>query len=168
MALQLNLAPNGYYAPPIAYPLRLWVGEETSVVGVLPKTATTVTATVYAQYQANVHLAIFSIPTGILNPGNATNLSPDGPVVTTTDSNGNVTTYQPDIVGLTNQPQTISVSVPTLKQHQQPTTFVVRLWVDHVVGGSIDNTDRKAGGSYTVSTNPNIPNAVFVKSVQVS
>jgi hypothetical protein len=61
LAIKLNLAPNGYLAPPGGYPVRLWQGFDLMVEGVLAPWVTSVSAKVKSEATstADVHAAIY-------------------------------------------------------------------------------------------------------------
>lgn len=130
MAISVNLAANGLFAPPGGYPAVLTQAAEWVAIGVLPKGYVSVSATVKAApgvttgggvapipnapTTADVHLALCSAPSA---PG-----GPDGPVVA-----------QADLLGVGSTQQTLTVNVPS----GPPQVYVVKLWADNFGGSSL-------------------------------
>lgn len=107
--LNVNLCPNFYLTPPSGYPVRLWIGGELTISAFLPKRIESVSADVYCESgSADVHMAIFSPPT-------------------TSNGDDQALVQQEDIEGLTNVPQTLTLTLPT---DVALSTYVLRLWVD--------------------------------------
>jgi hypothetical protein len=158
MPIAMNLSGNALFGVPGGYPVKLSALGQMSMTGIVPKGAASVSAAVYADKQANVHMAIYAMPTtatlGV--PGS------DGAIITDLDTQGVVSkTYQADIAGLLSTSQTLTLTMPTTKA---PTPYVLRLWVDGIVGTTVDTLDRDADGM----TTDEAPKPVGVNISQVS
>lgn len=60
--LRLNLAPNGYLAPSLGFPMKLGPQTEMEARGTIPLSLSTVTASFYADKQCDVHMALLCAP----------------------------------------------------------------------------------------------------------
>lgn len=59
---RLNFTANGYLAPPLGFPMKLGQVSEYEARGEVPKSTASVTATVYADKQCDVHVALLCAP----------------------------------------------------------------------------------------------------------
>ncbi|HJU21570.1 MAG TPA: hypothetical protein VJ891_03605, partial [Casimicrobiaceae bacterium] len=119
MAYNVNLCPNGYLTPPAGYPIRLWLGGELMLSGVVPKGAASISVTAKCEMgTANAHLAIFTAPT--TSGGN------DNGLVAEVDASLNASS------------QTMTLTIPSSSSTPPvaPATYVVRFWVDTITGSS--------------------------------
>lgn len=62
MAIRLNLSGNGYFASPSGWPLRLCQQTDLSASGTVSRRYSTISATLYADKEASVTMALYSAP----------------------------------------------------------------------------------------------------------
>lgn len=132
MPLSANLAGNAIYAVPGGYPITLWRGGDTTVVGVVPKWATSIEAVVASEpgvtpaadgedpadnapSTATVKVRLFDAPS------------------TSGGADGVAATDEEAIEGLTATEQTISIAAPT-GDGVAPVVYVFRLWAENLTG----------------------------------
>lgn len=159
MPVKVNLSGNGVLAPPGGYPLRLWSGGQTMIEGVVGKSVTSVSATLYTEAgTADIHLAIYSPPStaGGADEGRVEDLDPDDATIV-------LKAYQADAEEVGQTATTLELDMPT---NRTPQTYIVRLWVDNVTGRTEDDEDRDDDD--LTSDEPLIPTGVIVTAFEAA
>lgn len=127
--------------------------------GVVNKSVSKVSASLYVESGVcDAHLAIYAAPT--------TTGGSDGALLQDLDDDDAtivLKTYQSDAVGVGLVEKTLELDMPT---NRQPSTYIVRLWVDNLTGQTTETTDRDADSS--TSDEPAIPAGVQVTKIVVS
>jgi hypothetical protein len=144
--VKANYCANGYLSPPTGYPVRLYLGGDTLVSGVIPAGFTTVTAIVATESgTADVHLALYEMPSATGGD--------DGESVGTTDA-----------TGVTSAQQTLTIDIPVTSG--APTPYAFKLWIDGLSATVIDTTNRNSVAD--VSQQPKLYPGVNLYSIVVS
>lgn len=159
MAVWANRTYNGIMSPPSGWPVRLRVGQDTMVWGVVDKTATSVSATVQAFKSATVYLAAYNTPATVGGSDNGLVVDYD------TDGVTAKTSYQ-TVLALDGLETTITLDLPSVDTHTAK-PYVIRLWVTDVGGDVADTVARDASITDT-TTQPRIPGYVDVSEIVIS
>lgn len=216
--LRLNAAYNAWLVPVYGWPFPLGYASQLEARGVVPRSTTSVSVKVYADKQADVHLAIYSAPLtvngadseliaqadalAVLNTeqtvavdipsgglaGDA--IEPDGTITITAASlsvTGSGTAFPTDgtwtgyeiqakngdwyqiasvtsatALTLTGPAARVSAAAGDfLVRRPDPAAFVVRLWVDNIVGGTLEAIARDTSIT-DIDGQPQIPGVVTV------
>lgn len=221
--LRLNLTANSYLAPALGYPFRIGPQTESEARGVVPGRASTIVATVYADKQCDVHMALLCAP--LLENGpdsevllqvdslavmisptaitlavpvntSAVAIAPSGTITLTAASqsvtgagtafpldgswNGyeiqakNGTWYQ---IASVQSATALTLNMPTglivagagafYVRRPVPVAYILRLWMDNVVGGTVETIARDPSITNIVGQ-PQIPGNLNVSSIVVS
>lgn len=158
MAIYANRTYTDLLSPPGGWPVRLRVGQDTIVWGVVDKSATQVTAIVSALKSATVTLALYNTPatSGGSDNGLVVDLDTDGVTIlksykTTTD--------------ITNADTTLTLDMPSIEDHVAK-PYVVRLEISNVTGDTSDTVARDAAIT-DVTKQPRITGYVDVAEMRV-
>ena len=141
--MNASLSGNAWFSVPGGYPFRFWAGTDTLATGFIPKWVTSISATLQTELgTCNAHLALYTPPT--TSGGN------DGALVFYPAATANAAALpaQTDLIGLSTTAQTITLAIPS-GTTIQPQTYVVRLWVDGIVG-IVAGKDRGTGTADTL------------------
>jgi hypothetical protein len=160
MPLRLNLSGNALMAPAGGYPFRLWDGGQLMAEGIVTKSVTQVTATLYAESGvADAHMAIFTMPQAVT----LSVLDADGEKLVDRDPEDDeliLKTYQADALAVGQTETTLTLDMPT---NRARSPYVLRLWVDNITGRVADEEDRDADDSTADETL--LPTGVVVTEI---
>jgi len=159
VAIWANRTYNGILSPPLGWPVRLRVGQDTMIWGVVDKTATSISATVQASKSATVYLAAYNTPAtvGGADAGLVQDFDDDGVTVTAS--------YQ-TVLTIGSTETTVTLNLPTIDTHVAK-PYVIRLWVSDVAGDSADTVIRDTSIT-DATTQPRIPGYVDVSEIVIS